>query len=209
MEHVYHLNGSLSELQEILQGQFDMGEDVAKLAVCLLVREQQQTVNGLNESETELWYFKKGERFTAPIFKTRYSVSLTDARKDLLEQLIVQFGGWLVDGDTLAFSTILSCLLAVYRAGTHIRKEECCVYYQALGWKATHASLEYFKIDDIMPHGDGPCSYLDKIQEEKWECYSCHGEECTVRADSFRVILNGLCERKVFVEFNGMYRFTR
>ncbi|WP_300563843.1 hypothetical protein [uncultured Acetatifactor sp.] len=209
MEHVYHLNGSLSELQEILQGQFDMGEDVAKLAVCLLVREQQQTVNGLNESETELWYFKKGERFTAPIFKTRYSVSLTDARKDLLEQLIVQFGGWLVDGDTLAFSTILSCLLAVYRAGTHIRKEECCVYYQALGWKATHASLEYFKIDDIMPHGDGGCSYLDKIQEEKWECNSCHGEECTARADSFRAILNGLCERKVFVEFNGMYRFTR
>ncbi len=74
MERVYHLNGSLSELQEILQGQFDMGEDVARLAVCLLVREQQQTVNGLNEPETELWYLKKGERYTAPIFKTRYSV---------------------------------------------------------------------------------------------------------------------------------------
>lgn len=67
MEHVYHLNGSLSELQEILQGQFDMGEDVARLAVCLLVREQQQTVNGLNESETELWYLKK-ERVLRPLF---------------------------------------------------------------------------------------------------------------------------------------------
>lgn len=209
MEHIYHLSGSLSELQELLQGQFEMEEDVARLAVCLLVKEQQQAANGLNESEPELWYFEKKEHYAAPIFKTRYSICFTDARKALLEQLIVQFGGWLVDGDTLAFSTILNCFLAVYRAGTHIRKEECCVYYQALGWKATHASLEYFKIDDILPRGDGNCLYLDYIQEEKWKCYSCHGEKCAAQMDFFRVVLDGLCERKVFAEFNGMYRFTR
>lgn len=208
MEHIYHLNGSLLELQELLQEQFDMEEDVAKIAVCLLIKEQ-QAVNEFNESEAALWYLEKREHYAAPIFKTRCSISLTDAGKALLEQLIVQFGGWLVDGDTLAFSTILNCLVAVYRAGTYIKAEECCVYYQALGWKATHASLEYFKVDDILPHVDEGCTHLDYIQEGKWKCWFCQGENCAARSDSFRAILDGLCERKVFAEFNGMYRFTR
>lgn len=210
MEHTYHLAGTLSELQELLQSQFEMDKNTARFTVCLLLMEQQQIVDELNENHIALWYLNKQEHFTTPVFKSRFSISLTDAKKEILDRLVTQIGGFLIDGDALAFSNILSCLLAIYHSGTYIKDEECCVYYQALNWKATHVVQDYFHIQDILPHEvDGICCHLDFIKDGKWKCYSCHNEKCDATMESFRTILNILCKRNVFKEYNEMYRFVK
>lgn len=213
MEHIYHLDGTFPELEELLQSQFNMTENVAKFSICLLLTEQQQALNELAESNdphTALWYLNKHEYYTTPIFKSRFSISLTDSKKALLEQLAVQFSGLLIDGDTLAFSTILSCLLAIYRNVTYIKDEECCVYYQALYWKTTHIGQEYFTVQDILPNNiDNVCKYLEFIQDGKWKCNSYHNEKCNRVIEVYNIILNKLCEKNVFIKYNEMYRFTK
>lgn len=210
MERTYRLTGSLSELQEILQSQFGMEEQTAKFSLCLFLMEQQQTIDEVSEKDTALWYMNENEHFTTPILRSRFSISFTDAKKNILDQLVIQFSGMLIDGETFAFSTIMSCLLAVYRSGTYIRKNECCVYYQALNWKVTHATQEYFRIQDIMPHNlENICSHLDLIRDERWECNTCNKEQCKATEDSYSYILDGLCERNVFVKYNEMYRFAK
>lgn len=210
MEHVYHLNGTPLDLQEILQSQFSMDEEAAKFSVCLLLSEQQQTLNEISDFDTELWYMRKQERYTTPVLNSRFSISLTDVKRNLLDQLAIQFAGILIDGDSLAFSAIVGCLLAVYRSGTYIKDEECCVYYQALEWKKTHVSQEYFRIQDIFPHCiEAVCCHLDRIRDGKWKCDFCHEEKCGADIDPYRRILEGLCQRNVLIEYNGMYRFAK
>ncbi|MCM1136413.1 MAG: hypothetical protein NC400_12665 [Clostridium sp.] len=100
--------------------------------------------------------------------------------------------------------------MAIYRSGTFIKKEECYVYYHALNWKSTHASQEYFGIQDILPAGrEGVCEHLDLIENGKWECHFCHNENCGATAEVFSAILHGLCERNVLKEYNNMYRFVK
>lgn len=207
---IYRITGTFSELQELLQSQFAMEEKAARFSVCLLIMEQQQIVDELSETYAALWYLNRNEHFATPVFKSRFSISLTDVKKNILDQIYIQFGGILIEGDALTFTTILSCLLAIYRSGTFIKKEECCVYYQALSWKATHASQEYFHVKDILPSvPEGVCRNLDLIEEGKWKCYSCHGENCSATAESFSAILNELCERNVLKEYNNMYQFVK
>lgn len=210
MEHTYHLTGTLSELQELLQNQFDMDEKTARFSVSLLIMDQQQFVDELEETHTSLWYLDKHDHFATPIFKSRFSISFTDAKKNILDQLVIQFGGMLVDGDAFAFSTVLSCLLALYRSGTYIKDEECCVYYRALNWKATHGRQEYFRVADILPDNqEGVCCHLEYIKDHRWKCDFCHTEKCNITEDIFSKILDVLCERNVFKEYNGMYRFEK
>lgn len=209
MEHTYRLTGTLTELQEVLQSQFNMEEKNARFSVCLLILNQQQTVDELSEGNIALWYLNKHEHFTTPIFKSRFSICFTDAKKNILDQLAIQFGGLLFDGDTLAFSTLLSCLLALYRSGTYIADEECCVYYQALNWKATHSSQEYFHAQEILPENQGGvCAHLDVIKSSKWRCDFCHEEKCDANERKYSNILDNLCARNVLKKYNEMYRFV-
>lgn len=209
MEHTYHITGTVAELQEILQSQFNMDQETAKLAIYLLIVEQQQFVDDLEKTKTSLWYLNKDDHFAAHFFKTRFSISFTDAKKNILEQIAIQFAGILFDGDSFTFSTILSCLLSLYRSGTYIKDNECCVYYQALKWEATHGG-GYFRFEDIFPHNqEDVCCYLEYINTHKWSCSFCHGEKCDTTKQFFKETINSLRDRKVFKEFNGMYRFER
>lgn len=210
MEHTYHLTGTFSELQELLQDQFGMNQKTARFAVCLLIMDQQQFVDELNEMETSLWYLNEQERFTTPVFRSRFSISFTDAKKNILERLIIQFAGIFVDGDAFAFSNVLSCFLALYRSGTYIKDEECCAYYQALKWKSIHGNQEYFLVSDILPDNqDNVCCYLESIKDNKWKCNFCHNEKCDVTEKSFSEILDALCERNVLKKYDKMYRFEK
>lgn len=210
MERTYRLTGTISELQELLQSQFDMDEEQAKCSICLLLMEQQPTVEALDEKQMALWYLGEQEKFTTAVLGSRFSISLTDTGKALLDQIITQFSSMLVDREKFAFSTVMSCLITLYRSATYIKDEECCVYYQALKWKSTHVTQDFFDVRSILPNEpDNVCAYLENIKEEKWKCYDCHDEKCGSSKERFINILDGLCERNVFKKRNEMYCFVR
>lgn len=208
MEHTYRLEDTLENLQRILQSQFEMQADAAKFFVCLLVKDQKQNAEE-EDLQTELWYLEKHDRYTTPIFESRFSISFTELKKNMAELLFQQFGTLIDDKEMINFSTILNCFLAVYRSGTIIQKRECCVYYQALNWKKMHASQEYFCVEEILPkNGENVCEHLDYIRDKKWECNLCSKENCHANLENFSIILDGLCERNVFKKYNSMYRFV-
>ena len=139
MEQEYRLTGTLPELQNLLQKEFKMSPQSAKLAACLLILEQRPE-DETEENQSALWFLREHDQYATAILQTRYSISLTEARKNIIELLIFQFAGILLDNDSFAMTTILNCLWSVVKAGTHIQDNECCAYYQALKWKAIHGS---------------------------------------------------------------------
>ena len=49
MEYTYHIEGTFSKLQELMQSQFAMDQETAKFSVCLLIMDQQQFTKELDE----------------------------------------------------------------------------------------------------------------------------------------------------------------
>lgn len=213
MQQQYKITGTPNELRKLLVSEFSIEEKCADFFVAILLMEQQNnsTLYTDTAEDTALWYLHRAtEPFQSPIFKTRYSISFTELKKSLAEQFFLQFGAILDGGDKLTASAVLSCLLAIYRSSTRIKDHECCVYYQALRWKATHPTQEYFSVDELMPNSnEGVCLYLDRIRDGKWSCDWCRQECCTVSKDNFCRVLEELEDRKVFVKFNDMYRFEK
>ena len=208
MEQEYRLTGTLPELQNLLQKEFEMSPQSAKLAACLLILEQRPE-DETEENQSALWFLREHDQYATAILQTRYSISLTEARKNIIELLIFQFAGILLDNDWFAMTTILNCLWSVVKAGTHIQDNECCAYYQALKWKAIHPTQEYFTIDDILPNEpDRVCVHLDSLRDERWKCEECHQESCTTSKEKFKIVLDALCSRNVFQKINDMYRFA-
>lgn len=114
--------------------------------------------------------------------------------------------------EPLDLTVLFKCLLAVVRSGTHIADNECCVYYQALQWKVSNPTREWFSVNDIFPHEDGRdgriCAHLDSLIDKKWTCRYCHDEKCTSSEQIFESILDSLYKRKVFCKTNNMYKFA-
>lgn len=208
MEQEYRLTGTLPELQKLLQKEFAMGAQAAELATCLLILEQ-KSEDETDESQAALWFLKAHDQYATNILQTRYSISLTEARKSVIELLALQFAGILLDKDSFAMTTILNCLWSVVKAGTRIKDNECCSYYQALKWKATHPEQKYFTISDILPNEpDKICVHLDSLCDKRWTCMECHKEICTTSKEKVEIVLQALCNRNVFQKFNDMYRFV-
>ena len=92
MEQEYRLTGTLPELQNLLQKEFKMSPQSAKLAACLLILEQRPE-DETEENQSALWFLREHDQYATAILQTRYSISLTEARKNIIELLIFQFAG--------------------------------------------------------------------------------------------------------------------
>lgn len=213
VEHKYRLTGTPYELQKLLEDQFSADNEEAKLATYLLIAEQQDYSEDEHiELDSSLWYAEPQDNFTAPIFQTRYCISFSDLKLNLIFELSHVFSTIIFKHEPLDLTVLFKCLLAVVRSGTHIADNECCVYYQALQWKVSNPTREWFSVNDIFPHEDGRdgriCAHLDSLIDKKWTCRYCHDEKCTSSEQIFESILDSLYERKVFCKTNNMYKFA-
>ena len=207
----YHMTGTPRELKDILMSEFAMDEGMAAFSVALLLTESIQAREMPTEQNAAIWYLNQdAAQYSSPIFHTRFSISLDDAKKSLLVQLGVQFVQSISSGDIQVVGTVLNCLIVLIKSVTHIRKDECCVYFQALRWKATHPNDEFFSVKDILPFDNNhQCTNVDKVQDGTWDCVYFKKEDCKVDEAALTLILDGLCGRKVFTQFNGNYKFVK
>ena len=211
MACIYKLTGTPDELRRLLHKEFSMDDDLALFFVTLLLTEGTQSAPSYDNSALALWYVNSNsENYKTPIFNSRYSISFTELGKNLGETIFLQIGSILDGADKFTASVIFSCLVALYKSSTHIESNECCVYYQAIKWKASHPSQEYFSVEDILPHGnEGYCLNLENINNGEWACHSCHNERCIAPKEMYCSILSDLVERKVLVRYNNLYRFEK
>lgn len=208
---IYHMTGTPQELKDILMSEFAMENNTAAFSVALLLAESIQAREMPTEQNAAIWYLDQtADQYSSPIFHTRFTIFIDDAKKSLLEQLGVQFIQVVASDDLQVISIVLNCLIALVRNVTHIKKEECCVYYQALRWKTTHPNDEFFSVKDILPFDNNhQCTNVDKVQNGAWTCEHFNKENCRINESAITVILDELCERKVFKKFNGDYKFVK
>jgi len=208
-EHEYHLTGTLEELQNILEDEFSMETDVAKFAVAVLtVKDDADQVQSFDD--LALWYMGQKEGpYAAPLFSSRFSVSFTEVGKEIIEQIFLQFAIGIVTGTGLPIvPVVLSCIAAIVRHGTRIKKDECCPYYCALKWQADHPAQSLMSVEALIP-GSGTCKHLDKIQEGSWTCPYCRDDRCQVTAAYFEDRIHEMERREVFEFVGDHFHFKR
>lgn len=66
MEQEYRLTGTLPELQNLLQKEFKMSPQSAKLAACLLILEQRPE-DETEENQSALWFLREHDQYATAI----------------------------------------------------------------------------------------------------------------------------------------------
>lgn len=209
MEKRYNLIGTPEELVKLLQKEFEMQEQKATFYVTLLLSGENIASASEESSDLTLWYVNQDTpQYQTPILNSRINISFTELKKSFAEALFDQFAAVLDGSDKITATLIFSCLKALYKSGTYVKEHQCCAYYQALLWRATHGGSEYFSVDDILPSGnEGYCLHLAELRSDKWECHHCHSEKCCINKETFSKIVLQLVDSHVFAEYNSMYRF--
>lgn len=211
MENViYHIDGTTDELKDTLQREFGMNENAAKLFVFLSLSEKEDDIPEITEDKSALWYLNEEEKYTTPIFRTRFSISVKQPVIDLIS-FIAPIVTPILNGQKVSLlGVIVPSMIAVCRNVTYINKKECCVYYLALDWKKNNPSAEFFEAKEIMPKAnENVCLHLEEIKAKKWNCDYYHEEECEATEGRFTMILDSLCEKNVFEKRDQLYGFKR
>lgn len=209
MEQKINLSGTHDELQTILEKEFKLNSDAARVAVTTLIYEQNQGGNNTQLMEDTLWFLNaKEDEYQSHIFSTRYTISFSQAMLDVLDELIVPIVLLVCGaGELAALEGVLVSIKALVKNLRRVEDNECCVYFHTLQYLRKHSS-KWFSVDDVTPEiGNEPiCINLDK----KWECkFRCNGQDCNIQPNDVKDILVKFCDDNVMEmnEERTLYKF--
>lgn len=201
MEKRFTVEGTYEDIQNILQDEFDMTEETAQIAANILVLGQNHSLEPSVEEQKELWNLNSsGRSYETPLFKIRYTINFTQAGLDALDDIILSIIIEIASKNTLLpFDAVVRGVYAVFKNCYHVKKEECCVYFQVLNYMKKH-SAKWISPDCAMPplSEDRVCVNLDK----KWDCpFRCgeNNEKCSITLEKVVRILQNFCKNKVMV----------
>ena len=152
MEQKFNISGSHDELQTILEKEFKLSPDAARVAVAIFVYGQNEEQDHTPLMEDTLWYLNgKQDEYQSHIFSTRYTISFTQAMIDVLDALVVPgFFALCGAGELTALSVVLYSVKALAKNLRRVKDNECCVYFQALQYLQSHSN-QWFAVGDIFP----------------------------------------------------------
>lgn len=211
MEQRYNISGTHEDLQLILEREFNLTNDAARIATAVFVYAQNLEQSQVQLKEDTLWFLDNGQAdYQSPIASTRYTISFTKSMLDVLDEISVPiFLAFCGGGEFAALSELLLCLKALIKNLRRIKENECCVYYNALYYLKTHPN-RWFSVDNILPQigEEATCVNLDK----NWKCKFRHGdhnEKCKIDLQSAKEILDTFCIDNVMEknENGTLYRF--
>lgn len=211
MEQRFNISGTHEELKAILEKEFNLSDEAARIATTVFVYEQNQEQKQDQLEEETLWFLNDSKNeYQSHFFSTRYSISFTKAMLDVFDELLIPGVLAACGAEEFAvISEVLSCIKALKNNVRRIKDNECCVYFQAIDYLKSHSD-KWFSAQQVMPNtnGGGTCVNLDK----NWKCmFRCgeHSEECSIQLDDVRKILDTFCKDDV-MEPNGdetLYKF--
>lgn len=205
MDKEYVITGTPDELNEIIESNFQLTADEARLMTTILISQSFKEESVDLQDEITLWYLDKstGENRT-PIFNSRHSISFTDFWIDFFKKVFISVGAYMFDKEHIGAAFILECVLALYESYHYISDMECCVYFTAIKWKKEHEE-QLFSIDDIMIKLRGECIHLDRT----WNCVFQVNDDCRINEENIQETLSSLCRHNVLVQQGRFYDFTR
>ncbi len=209
MEQKFNLSGTHEELQTILEKEFKLSSDAARVAVATFIYEQNQGGDYTQLMEETLWFLNaKEEEYQSHILSTRYTISFSQAMLDVLDDLIVPIVLVVCGaGELAALDGVLYSIKSLVKNLRRIEDNECCVYFQILQYLRKHTS-KWFSVEDVTPEigNESICSNLDK----KWQCkFRRNGENCNIQSNDVKDILGKFCDDNVMEmnEERTLYKF--
>lgn len=211
MEQKFNISGTHDELQTILESQFNLSSDVARVAVAMFVYGQNQEQDHSQLTEDTLWFLNgRQDEYQSRIFSTRYTISFSQAMLDVLDDLLVP--GILAlcgAGELAILDGVLQSVKALVKNLRHIKDNECCVYFQTLQYLRNHSG-KWFSVREVIPEigNESVCINLDK----EWQCGFRCGEEkqkCNIQYSDVKNILETFCADNVMElnEERTLYKF--
>lgn len=199
MERIYNISGTYDELQVILEKEFSLSSETAKVTAMVLVLEQRQEQETEQLEEDTLWFLNDRKvEYQSHIFSTRYTISFSQTVLDILDDLSVPGILALVGKEELTvISSFLYVIKSFLKNVRHIEDTECCIYYQTLKYLKAHKS-QWFSEKEIMPDLDKEqiCIHLDK----DWKCeFRCGDtcERCNIQIEDVKKMLDNFCKDSV------------
>lgn len=211
MEQKFNISGTPEELQLILEKEFALSAEKARVAAAVLVYEQNQEQNQEQLEADTLWFLKSSQpEYQSHIFSTRYTISFSKAMLDVLDELLVP--GILAlcgAGEFAVLGEILYSIKALVKNLRRVNDDECCVYFQTLQYLKTHSS-RWFTVNQVTPPigENATCINLDR----KWKCkFRSHedNEKCQIQSSDVKEILDTFCNDVVMEcnEAGTLYKF--
>lgn len=199
MEQIYHISGTHDEIQFILEKEFDLSAEAARIAAAMLIVDQNKEQDQVQLEEDTFWHLNREKsEYQSHIFSTRYTISFSKAMLEVFDELLVP-GILAVCGfeKFAAFSEVMYCIKAFVKNFRRIKDSECCVYFQTLQYLKTHNN-RWFSVDQATPclEEDAVCVHLDR----KWECRFRSGERkenCNICNSDVKDILDTFCADSV------------
>lgn len=211
MEQRFNISGTHEELKAILEKEFNLSDEEARIATAVLVYEQNREQKQDQLEEDTLWFLNDSkDEYQSRFFSTRYSISFTKAMLGVFDELLISVVIAACGGkEFAALSTVLSCIKVLKNNVRKIKDNECCVYFQVIDYLKNHSD-KWFSAQQVMPDtsGEGICVNLDKNWKCKFRCGE-HTEECSIQLDDVKKILDTFCTDDVMKpnDDETLYRF--
>jgi hypothetical protein len=198
----YTIGGTIEEIADVLEKDFSLSSDEAKFSTYVLVSQMNDKVK-INSEDFKLWYLGNDAKYTASVFNTHYSISISDLKIGLLKKLFVVAAVFLFTKEAGFISLGAETLVLLSECIKHIEDEEYCVFSLAVK-KGRGNNRGLLTTEDLVPNRDcdGECTY----RCDKWRCPYLRGDNCIIKEDNVVKIIDKLCEKSVLEKIDNCWK---
>lgn len=192
----YIISGTVDQIVNCLVEDFGHTEDFSKFYI-RISKEIDSNLN-ITDDDLNLWYLNCQAPSTTPVFTTPFSISYTELKKEIAQELYKMFGSYVLTGDArvAGLQFVWSFLGALWRTTTRIEEKNLCVYYCIVNFLKSNGDIP-FTLSDVIPYNE--VTYRDGQNEcnrrpSSWKCPYCHEDICLLSETEVNEILKKLTE---------------
>ncbi len=198
----YIISGTADQIVNCLVEDFGHTEDFSRF----YIRISKEIDSNLNASDDDLnlWYLNCQAPSTTPVLTPPFSISYTELKKEIAQELYKMFGSYLISGDEriAGLQFVWAFLRALWKTTTRIEKKNLCVYYCIVEFLKSNGDIP-FTLDDVIPYDE--VTYRDGQYEcnrhpSSWICPHCHADICRLNKTEISKILENLTKQGVLLD---------
>ncbi len=206
----YIISGTADQIVNCLVEDFGHTEDFSKFYI--RISKEIDSNLKVTDDDLNLWYLHSQTPSTTPVLTTPFSISYSELKKEMAQDLYDLFGSYLFSGDAriAGLQFVWAFLGALWKTTTRIEKKNLCVYYCIVEFLKSYGDIP-FTVADVIPYDE--VAYRDGQNEcnrhpSSWNCPYCYADICRLDGTEVSEILENLAKLGV-LSHNNMKKTWR
>jgi hypothetical protein len=196
----YELNGTLEDIQNILQQDFDMSQHEARFLIYNLLN-QNPTPN-IDKEEINEWYLNPEEKYTGRVFNTHYSINLTNVKIELCHKACTFLCAFFFSKEFNIAQFGAELLYVICTAIQRVKDEDYCVFARIIELNVGNKGKLFSSDQIVTANKDHKCDF----QSEHWQCpYLQNDDECTNSFEKIQLSLMQLEKQNVITKMGNCW----